>query len=178
MPATYIPEDASRSAVRVDVSPRTLEAAEISPKAHARPWRFAVHSQWFWYSLASCLCWTGWALTARLGAAQMPATTMEFVSTCGFLLVTVVVLATRRRAARDRRGGAYALVSGILLGLGGTALYEAYRIGHNTSVVTATTSLYPIVTVACAVIVLRERLSWIQVVGVVFAVIAILALSV
>jgi uncharacterized membrane protein len=108
----------------------------------------------------------------------MTATSMEFISTFGFLFVTLVVVLTRRPAPRDMLGSAYALVSGLLLGLGGVALYEAYRIGHNASVVTATSSLYPLVTAACAVIVLRERLALAQLFGLAFAIVAILALSV
>lgn len=178
MPATYIPESASSSAAREAVSSPAAAPVERSDTRTGRSWRFAVRSKWFWCSIASCLCWTGWALTARLGTKHMPATTMEFISTFGFLFVTVLAVLTRRTGERDLLGGAYALISGILLGLGGVALYEAYRVGRNASVITATSSLYPIVTVACAVIVLRERLSWIQLLGLIFAVIAILALSV
>jgi transporter family protein len=140
---------------------------------------FAVRAKWFWYSVASCACWTGWALTARLGSSSIPAPTMEVVSTFGFVLVTlaVVLASARRPAERDLLGSGYALVSGILLGLGGVALYQAYRVGRNASVVTATSSLYPIVTVVCAMIFLRERLSRLQFCGLVFAMAAIVTLS-
>jgi len=75
------------------------------------------------------------------------------------------------------RGGFYALVSGVLLGLGGIALYGAYRASTNASVVTATTSLYPVVTVLFAVTFLREKLNKLQVLGIFFAAAAILLLS-
>jgi transporter family protein len=74
-------------------------------------------------------------------------------------------------------GRSYALVSGILLGVGGVALYEAYRVGHNASVITATSSLYPLVTVVCAVVFMRERLSRLQFCGLLFAIAAIVTLS-
>ena len=104
---------------------------------------------------------------------------MEVVSTFGFVLVTlaVVLASARRPAERDLLGSGYALVSGILLGLGGVALYQAYRVGRNASVVTATSSLYPIVTVVCATVFLRERLTRLQFCGLVFAMVAIVTLS-
>ena len=137
-----------------------------------------LNRRWFWYSIAASLCWTGWAFTARVGSEEIPPATMQFVSAFGFLLVALVVLAGQRpQLTKSLRGGAYALISGVLLGLGGIALYGAYRAGNNASIVTATTSLYPVATVLLAVTFLRETLNKLQLVGVCFAVAAILLLS-
>jgi transporter family protein len=133
---------------------------------------------WFWYSIAASLCWTAWAFTARLGSEEIPPTTMQFVSAFGFLLVGLVMVAVQRpQLKKSLRGNSYALISGVLLGLGGIALYGAYRAGDNASVVTATTSLYPVATVLLAVTFLREKLNKLQLLGVCFAVAAILMLS-
>jgi transporter family protein len=133
---------------------------------------------WFWYSIAASLCWTAWAFTARLGSEEIPPTTMQFVSAFGFLLVGLVMVAVQRPQLKNNlRGNSYALISGVLLGLGGIALYGAYRAGDNASVVTATTSLYPVATVLLAVTFLREKLNRLQLLGVCFAVTAILLLA-
>jgi bacterial/archaeal transporter family protein len=137
-----------------------------------------LKKSWFWYSIAASLCWTAWAFTARAGSEEIPPTTMQFVSAFGFLLVGLVMVAVQRpQLKKSTRGNSYALISGVLLGLGGIALYGAYRAGENASVVTATTSLYPVVTVLLAVTFLRERLNKLQLLGVGFAVAAILLLS-
>jgi uncharacterized membrane protein len=134
---------------------------------------------WFWYSIAASMCWTAWAFTARLGSKEIPPTTMQFVSAFGFLLVGLVMVAVQKpRLRQSLRGNSYALISGVLLGLGGIALYGAYRVGDNASVVTATTSLYPVATVLLAVTFLREEINRLQLLGVFFAVAAILLLSV
>ena len=113
---------------------------------------------WFWYSIAASLCWAAWAFTARLGSKEIPPATMQFVSAFGFLLVSLVMVAVQRpQLKQSLRGNSYALISGLLLGLGGIALYGAYRAGDNASVVTATTSLYPVATVLLAVTFLREN---------------------
>ncbi len=137
-----------------------------------------LKTSWFWYSIAASLCWTAWAFTARLGSKEIPPATMQFVSAFGFLLVGVVMVAVQRpQLKKSVRGNSYALISGVLLGLGGIALYGAYRAGENASVVTATTSLYPVATVLLAVTFLREKLNKLQLLGVCFAVAAILLLS-
>lgn len=137
-----------------------------------------LKKSWFWYSIAASLCWTGWAFTARLGSEELPPATMQFVSAFGFLLVGLAMAAVQKpQLTKSWRGNSYALISGVLLGLGGIALYGAYRAGDNASVVTATTSLYPVATVLLAVTFLREKLNRLQLIGVCFAMAAILLLS-
>ena len=109
-----------------------------------------------------------------MGAQQIPATTMQFISAFGFLFVAVAVAKSKKvQLTINSRGSWYALCSGMLLGLGGLALYAAYRTGANTAVVTAATSLYPLATVLLAVLILRERPNRFQTLGIVFATAAI-----
>lgn len=137
-----------------------------------------LRTAWFWYSIASLVCWTAWAFTAKLGCKEIPPATMQFVSAFGFLLVGLLLFMFKNLQLRSSlRGGCYALVSGVLLGLGGIALYGAYRGSPSASVVTATTSLYPVVTVLFAVTFLREKLNKLQALGIFFAATAILLLS-
>jgi bacterial/archaeal transporter family protein len=137
-----------------------------------------IKTRWFWYAMASSLCWTGWAFTAKIGSREIPPTSMQFISAFGFVLISVGVLG--RKATKNHEGKVgklYALISGVLLALGGICLYGAYRTGSNTSVITAVTSLYPMVTVICAVRFLREKLNRLQVVGLFFAAAAMFMLS-
>jgi len=140
--------------------------------------RHSLKTKWFWCAMASSLCWTGWAFTAKIGSKEIPPATMEFISAFGFGLVSLCVLGRKTRAAdKSQMGKLCAIISGVLLALGGISLYGAYRTGYNASVVTAVTSLYPVVTVLCAVLFLRERLNKMQVVGLLFAVAAMSILS-
>jgi transporter family protein len=140
--------------------------------------RQTLNSGWFWYSIASAVCWTAWAFTARLGSQEIPPVTMQFVSAFGFLLVALVLFVTRKiQINKNLRANGSALLSGVLLALGGIALFGAYRYGENASVVTAATSLYPFVTAIFAVMFLREKPNKLQLVGLCFAAVAIVLLS-
>ena len=53
----------------------------------------------------------------------------------------------------------YSLLNGLITGIGILFLLLAYRLGGNTTVVSVSTSLYPLVTCALAFALLRERLT-------------------
>lgn len=138
-----------------------------------------LKAKWLWYSILCVLCWGGWALLSKLGSTEIPAQSMQVLFTVGALPVGIALLAAKRfRLEKSYRGIFYGITNGIFSGIGGLALFAAYRTGGNTSVITAATALYPMVTVALAVLILREHLTRRQVVGLGFAAVAIVILSV
>jgi len=134
--------------------------------------------KWFWYSMLSVICFGGWGLFGKLGSLEIPASTMQFIFALGFLpLAPALFAVTRLKPGTNLRGILSALASGILSGIAGMAFYAAFRSGGNTSVITAATALYPVITVLLAVWVLRERLTRLQVVGIGFAAVAFILFS-
>jgi drug/metabolite transporter (DMT)-like permease len=117
-------------------------------------------------------------IASKLGAREIPAPTMQFLFTIGSLPILLVLLFVRHfRLEKHAKGIVYATATGVLAALGGLGLFAAYGTGGNTTVITAVTSLYPMVTVVLAVLILRERLTWVQVVGLVFAAVALILFS-
>jgi uncharacterized membrane protein len=103
---------------------------------------------------------------------------MQFLFTIGSLPIMVVLLfVTKCKLEKDVKGITYGTGAGILAGLGTVGLFAAYGTGESTSVVTAATSLYPMVTVVLAVLILRERLTWLQVTGLALAAAALVLFS-
>ena len=135
-------------------------------------------AKWFWYSILCALCWAGWALSSKLGSREIPARTMQFLITFGTLPVALVLLAMRHfKLERSPKGIFYAVANGVLGGLGGLWLFAAFRTGGNTVVITTVTGLYPMVTVVLAILLLRERLTKRQVIGLAFAAVALVIFS-
>ena len=69
------------------------------------------------------------------------------------------------------------MAGGVLAAIGGWALFAAYRTGGNTSVITVVTAMYPLFSVLLAMLVLRERLSCLHVIGLAFAAVAFVIFS-
>jgi transporter family protein len=136
------------------------------------------NAPWFWYSMLCVLCWGAWALFSKLGSREVPPETMQFLFTLGTLPVGLALLAARRgKLEKSPRGIGYAILNGILSGVGGLTLFAAYHTNANTSLITVTTALYPMITVVLAISILRERFRPIQAVGLLFAVAAIVIFS-
>jgi len=135
-------------------------------------------ARWVWYCLLCVLLWGPYTIVAKLGSREIPATTMQFLFTIGSLPVGLALLAVRKfKLEKDGKGIFHATFTGFLSGIGGMGLFAAYGSGGNTAVITTASSLYPMVTVVLAVLILRERLTWIQVVGLAFATAAFVLFS-
>lgn len=140
--------------------------------------RDTLRARWFRYSLFCILLWGPYTIVSKLGSREIPAPAMQFLFTLGSIPVGLGLLAARQfTLEKSWRGISYGTVTGILSGIGGMGLFAAYGSGGNTSVITAATGLYPMVTVILAVIFLRERLTLLQVVGLGFAGAAIVIFS-
>lgn len=129
-----------------------------------------VKEKWFWYCVFCLACWGPFAFCAKLGSREISANGMQFLFTLGGVPVALFVFAARRfKLEKSPKGISYGLIVGILSAIGTLALFAAYRTGSNTAVVTAATSLYPMVTVILAVFTLHERLTRDQIIGLIFA---------
>jgi drug/metabolite transporter (DMT)-like permease len=138
----------------------------------------ALKARWFWYSIFCVFCWGPWAIFSKLGSDEIPAPTMQFLFTLGGIPVALAVLVIQRfRFEKSFKGIFYGLVVGILSAVGQLALFAAYRSGGNTAVITTASGLYPLVTVGLAVVILGERLTRLQILGVGFATVAFVIFS-
>jgi len=189
----YAGTSASLPQSRISVSSSTLDSLEFWPGTRTKtdrrpsdesfqpaalPLATRLRAKWFWYSLMSLVCWTAWALTAKVGSSKLPASTMQFVSALGFLSVSIAIAGFAKRSAQSsHKGKLYSVISGILLAAGGLASFAAYRTGDNTAATTGITSLYPAITVICALAFLKERLTKSQIAGLCFSGLAILLFS-
>ena len=136
------------------------------------------NARWFWYSLICVLCWGAWALLSKLGSREIPPNTMQFLFTIGTVPVGVALLLARRgKLEKSTRGIVFGVLNGVLSGVGGLALFAAYHTNGNTTLITATTALYPMITVLLAIVILREQFRPIQALGLLFAAVAIVIFS-
>jgi transporter family protein len=135
-------------------------------------------ARWFYYSLLCVLCWGAWALFAKFGSREIPPEPMQFLYTIGSVPVGVGLLFARRfKLEKSPKGIFYAVLNGVLSAVGSLTLFAAYHTNGNTSVITAASALYPVITVLLAITILREHFGIIQAIGLGFAAMAIVIFS-
>jgi bacterial/archaeal transporter family protein len=137
-----------------------------------------LKTKWFWYSVLSVFCMGGWTLLGKLGTTEISARTMQFLYPFGWIPVALACLWVRRfRIEKSTLGIVYSTAIGVLGGMGGLAFFAACRTGGNTSAIVAATAMYPLITVVLAVLVLREKLTRLHILGLVFAAAAFVLFS-
>ena len=129
----------------------------------------------FSYSVICVLGWGAWVLFSKLGSDEISANSTQILCAFGFIPVALLVLILKpAKFEKSLEAIACSLGNGVLAGFGRLGRFAAYRTGGNTSVSTAATALYPVMTVVAAYLVPRERLTWPQVGSLRFAVVAII----
>jgi drug/metabolite transporter (DMT)-like permease len=130
---------------------------------------------WIVWTLVTLLAWGVWAVLYKLLDGGVSEAQLQAISTIGVLPILVVLFAIQDRApsGNRRRGIALALGSGIISCLGNIAFYDVLSRGAKAAAVIPVTDLYPVVTVLLAVVVLKEKLSWLQTAGIGLSLLAI-----
>lgn len=133
---------------------------------------------WLIFSLLTLLLWGGWGFFSKIATNYVSPSSVYLYGSIGALLVTIFAVAFLGiRFEADTRGIVYGLLAGILGGLGVIFFYFAMKTGK-ASVVVTLTALYPLVTLLLSYFILREAITLKQIIGILFAIFAIVLLSV
>ncbi len=135
---------------------------------------------WLWLSLLTIVFWGAWGLQSKLIVDRMSPWMNQVLFPLGLLPVMAGMLLSKRvhEGAGKPKGGWYAVITGILGAAGNIAFYLALERGGKVSVVVPLTCLFPLITVLAAYVVLKEKLTRPQVMGLAVALVAIYLLSV
>ncbi len=132
---------------------------------------------WLAPALLCIFCWGLWGFLVKVVSDSTSPPQQQVLFTLGMLpLAVFMLIRLGLRPDVDKAGVVYGLLNGVFTGLGLLAFYAAMQRGK-AAVVGPTTTLFPMLTVVLAFVILRERLNRVQLVGVVLAVTAIVILS-
>ena len=134
-----------------------------------------IRHAWLIYTLLTMLLWGGWGLASKPVADRLSPWQVQTVSALGLLPVIGVLACSRHLGdgLNPQRGFWQAFASGIVATLGNIAYYQSLSAGGKAAEVTPLTALYPVVTIVLAMVLLGERLSWVQLMGAIGALAAI-----
>lgn len=123
--------------------------------------------RWLIFTLLTLLLWGGWGLVSKPLASALSPWQVQTFSSLGMLPVIAAMARGVKRGTDVNmpRGFWLAFGAGLLSSLGNVAYYEALAVGGKAAAVTPLTALYPLVTIALALAILRERLNAMQAVG-------------
>lgn len=132
---------------------------------------------WIAASLIVVVMWGVVGLLQKIGANRCSPDSLFLWTSAGYILLLPWVTHTGQLAALTPKAIVVGLVSGLTNGLGAWFLYSALEKGAPASVAVPLTALNPLLTVILAVALLGERLTGLQIAGVVLALGAAVLLS-
>lgn len=133
---------------------------------------------WFLYVIFAIIFWGVSLFLPKLATNNMNPKSVLIYQEAGALIVTIFVLWLINFKPETNIQG---MTVGILAGITGVlgTLFFLFAISKGTSIITVpATALYPLVSILLAFIILKEPITLKQVTGILFALIAIILLSI
>lgn len=132
---------------------------------------------WLVYALLAALCWGVWGILAKFISSNISPYVNHLLFTIGMLFTLPFVMKKCNRKEVNKKGIVWGLVAGLLAVIGNVAVYQSFNSGGLAAVVIPVTNLYPLVTIIIALLVLKEKMHWLNGFGILIVVPAIIMLS-
>ena len=133
---------------------------------------------WLGFAVAALVLWGVTGVTQKLSTNRI-SSERSFLWFCWAMvaLSAAVLVVARPHWGLGRLVVVCSIAGGALNGLGAWTSFRALESGGKASIVISLISLYPLLTVGLAVMLLGERLTWMQTAGAVTAIAAAILLS-
>lgn len=134
---------------------------------------------WLALSVLTIVLWGAWGLQSKLAVDRVSPWMNQVLFPLGLAPIAfgLVVSGQAKASPQWKSGAFYSFITGILGGAGNVTFYLAMVQGGKVSIVVPLTSLFPLVTVLLARVVLRETISKAQWMGLGLSVVAIVLLG-
>jgi len=133
---------------------------------------------WLWFAAIALLFWGVSGVTQKLSTNRISSELSFLLFAWAMIAISAVLVVTVPMHFHVRPLIFWlAVVGGTLNGLGALTSFVALESGGKASIVISLVSLYPLLTVGFAVLVLHERLTGVQALGVGLAIVAAILLS-
>jgi drug/metabolite transporter (DMT)-like permease len=132
---------------------------------------------WLLYAVLAALAWGVWGILTKFISADINPFTTHFMFTTGAFLTLPFVIKRCKLSDLNLSGILIGTIAGILVVLGNVAVYKSFNAGGNASVVIPFTNLYPLITIMIALTFFKEKLNWINILGIIIVLPAIILMS-
>ncbi|MCS7386668.1 MAG: EamA family transporter [archaeon GB-1867-005] len=134
---------------------------------------------WLALSIIATLFWGLWSIMIKMALQYLDWHQVYLFSSIPGVIIAITMYFTFKSSKIDINSPAlyYSIIAGVLGAIGTIAFNMALKSGK-ASIIVPLTSLYPVIAIITARILLRERITLIQGIGVLFAIISMLLLSI
>ena len=132
---------------------------------------------WLVFAILAALCWGVWGILAKFISSDISPYVNHLLFTVGMLFTIPFVIKKCKLKEANLKGIIWGLVAGVLAIVGNVAVYQSFAKGGLAAVVIPVTNLYPLVTILIAISVLKEKMHWLNGIGILVVVPAIVILS-
>lgn len=133
---------------------------------------------WIIFSIIALVLWGFWAFFPKLATRYMDPKSVLIWEVVGFILVGMIILFFFGiKADTNPKGIFFAILTGVV-GVIATLLFMYAISKGKASVVVTMTALYPIVTLVLSALILKETITLKQGIGILFALVGIILMSV
>jgi len=124
---------------------------------------------WIFYSLIAAFLWGIVGVLQKLGANRISEASLLVWLMAGLALILPWLLMTAELNTADTSGVIIGLLGGVTNGLGVWSLLAAFKNGAKASLAVPLTALNPLFTILLAILILGEKLTTLQWLGVTMA---------
>ncbi len=132
---------------------------------------------WLVYAILAALCWGVWGVLAKFISGDITPFANHLMFTIGMIFTLPFIIGKCKIKQANKKGIIWGIVAGILAVIGNVAVYQSFGTGGQAAVVIPVTNLYPLVTILIALLIFREKMHWLNGVGILIIVPAIIMLS-
>ncbi len=139
--------------------------------------KYFQERMWLVFAILAALCWGVWGILAKFISSDITPYVNHLLFTIGMLFTIPFVIKRCKLKEANLKGIIWGLVAGVLAIVGNVAVYQSFAKGGLAAVVIPVTNLYPLVTILIAISVLKEKMHWLNGIGILIVVPAIIMLS-
>jgi uncharacterized membrane protein len=138
---------------------------------------FFKEKRWLIYTLLAAISWGCWGVLTKFISGDVNPFVTHFLFTIGMLTPLPFVLRSCRIKDLNLKGIIWGIGSALLAVIGNVSVYQSFRLGGLAAVVIPMTNLYPIITILVGILIFREKLYWLNGIGILLVIPAIILLS-
>jgi drug/metabolite transporter (DMT)-like permease len=138
---------------------------------------FFKQRMWLVFAVFAAILWGLWGVVSKINSESSSPFMNHILFTLGMVITVPFVIKNTKKVAFNTKGFLWGMVSGVFAVAGNLAIYFAFEQGAKAAVAIPVTGLYPLVTIILALFMFNEKVNWVQLVGVIIAIPAIMMLS-